>query len=72
MNTDAFKVLFFFYVEVMGMEQMPSIWRNQPLDIIGSLFSLFSRDCPSSMKLDEGEGGKKKENCVWRVLVFSL
>lgn len=36
------------------MEQMPSFWRNQPLDIIGSLLS-----CPlgtvSQMKLDERE-----------------
>lgn len=57
MNTDAFKVLIFFRVEVVGMEQMPSFWRNQPLDIIGSLLS-----CPlgtvSQMKLDERE--KKK------------
>lgn len=52
MNTDAFKVLFFFRVEVVGMEQMPSFWRNQPLDIIGSLLS-----CPLGtvlqMKLNE-------------------
>lgn len=51
------------------MEQMPSFWRNQPLDIIGSLLSC-SLGTVSQMKLDERE--KKKEKTQAHTLAHDM